>query len=96
MQNKSPEQAAMLLERYLNSLSIDQVDRHAVPCKLINSRLCHAQIWGSLALKSAVVALLLKISRSSRAFVITQNAFPAFTFSIHNNIYSLMFDYFAK
>ena len=88
------DKVAPSLESILKSFDVNQVDCHAIPCKLINSRLCHSLIWGGLALKSNVVILLLKISRSSRAFVITQNAFPAFTFSSHNNIFSLMFDYF--
>ena len=42
-----------------------------------------------------MVILLLKISKASRAFVITQNAFPAFALEKHNNIYSLMNDKFG-
>ena len=61
---------------------------------MINSRLCHAQIWGGLELKKGVVIKLLTISKSGRAFVITQNAFPAFSFDKHNNIFSLMWDKF--
>ena len=45
-------------------------------------------------MRKGVVIKLLTISKSSRAFVITQNAFPAFSFDKHNNLFSLMWDQF--
>ena len=56
----------------LNEFKVDEADRHDLPCELIRSRLCHAEIWGKFALAKRTTAILIVLSKRSRAFILTQ------------------------
>ena len=66
---------------------------HSLPFPSIKSRLCTAYIWTHFDIRKRAVAVLIKLSRSSRAFIITQQGLPGFLLSHFDNIQS--FEFFA-
>ena len=72
-------------------MKYDPALRTKLPSKLIKSRLCHAEIWAGYSSKKRVIAVLLKLSRSSHAFIISQGGIPGFL--LPHNIVSWIYEF---
>ena len=56
--------------------------KHALPLPFLESRHVSAKIFGMLDTKKKSISILLLLSKSSRAFVITQKGLPGFLIDI--------------
>ena len=66
------------VERRFSNFPVKKKERHALPTQRIPSRLCHAEIWSLYGLKKEVSITLIKLSKASRAFIISQEGLKGF------------------
>ena len=62
----------------ITDLKVDRSRVHSLPIPHLPSRLASATIWSFQGVKRDVIVLLILMSRSSRAYIITQEGLPGF------------------
>ena len=86
---------ALKTARNLEDLHFNQSLRNSLPSDLLKSRLCTALVLTGFGLQKKVVKVFLKLSKRSRAFIISQAGLPGFLLTRHDNILSFMHDQFS-
>ena len=74
-----------------DQFSVEQELIHSLPFPSIKSRLCTAYICTHFDIRKRAVVVLIKLSKSSRAFIITQNGLPGFLLHQFDNTPSFVF-----
>ena len=80
-------------KRSVASYVVNQSQRHDLPFPAIKSRLVTSIILGFNGCRNMVVSLSIRLSKSSRAFIISQNCLPGFIFQKHHNITSWLYEF---
>ena len=80
-------------KRRIASYTVNQSQRHDLPFPGIKSRLVASIILGFDGCRNMVVSLSIRLSKSSRAFIISQNCLPGFIFQKHHNITSWLYEF---
>ena len=84
MGNKLDKYRKQLLKiELLYDIPISKAHRHSLPFAKIKSRLCTAIILGFQGRQKLIVKMLIVLSKSSRAFIITQEGLPGFLIKHH-------------
>ena len=75
-----------------NDFPVEQQHKKDLPLNKLRSRLVTAVIFGLHGRKIKVIKMLLTLSKSSRAFIITQNGLKGFLSEHHNNRFSWFYE----
>ena len=78
--------------RNFDEFPVEQERRRALPLNKLRSRLPTAIIFGFHGRKKQVIKMLLVLSNSSRAFIITQGGLRGFLLAHHNNSASWLYE----
>ena len=62
----------------ITDLKVDRSQRHSLPIPRLQSLLASATIFSFKGLRKDVIVVLIVLSRSSRAYIITQEGLPGF------------------
>ena len=80
-------------KRRIASYAVNQSQRHDLPFPAIISRLVTSIILGFNGCRNMVVSLSIRLSKKSRAFIISQNCLPGFISEKHHNIKSWLYEF---
>ena len=76
------EAASLSIPYRFEDLTVSPEFTHALPLPCLESRHVSAKIFGMLNTKKKSISILLLLSKSSRAFVITQKGLPGFLIDV--------------
>ena len=78
--------------RHLAQFRVNQSDRHDLPFPRLKSRLASSIVLGYHGCRSTVVSLSIRLSKSSRAYILTQECLPGFVLPKHETLTSCLYE----
>ena len=73
------------VQREYSIFPLKKKERHDLPTQRIPSRMCHAEIWSLFGLKKEVSITLIKLSKASRNYIVSQEGLKGFCQSFHES-----------